>query len=48
MVWRPPLDREDVVSIMGALFDLRSDTQRILALLEEDDGEEEEDPEADT
>jgi hypothetical protein len=48
MVSEPPLDRHDVVSIMEALFDLRRDTQRILALLEEDDGEEEEDPEEDT
>jgi hypothetical protein len=47
MVSEPPLDRHDVVSIMEALFDLRRDTQRILALLEEDDGEEEEDPEED-
>ncbi len=42
VVWEPPLDREDVVSIMGALLDLRRDTQRILALLEEDDGGQEE------
>ena len=33
---------------MGALFDLRRDTRRILALLEEDHGEEAEDPEEDT
>ena len=44
---QPPLEREDVVSIMETLFDLRRDTQRILALLEEDDGEETEDPEED-
>lgn len=47
MSLQPPLDREDVVSIIGALFDIRADTQRIIELLEEDDGQEEEDSEAD-
>jgi hypothetical protein len=38
-----PLDREDVVSIMEVLFDIRKGVDRVLDLLEEDDGEEEED-----
>jgi hypothetical protein len=37
-----PLDRGDVVSIMEALFDIRRDVQRLIDLLEENDGEEEE------
>ena len=37
-----PLDREDVVSIMEVLFDIRKGVDRVLELLEEDDGEEEE------
>jgi hypothetical protein len=38
-----PLDRDDVVSIMEALFDIRGRVNHILFLLEEeDDGEEEE------
>ena len=38
-----PLDRDDVVSIMGALFDIRADVETILSIVtEEDDGEEEE------
>jgi hypothetical protein len=38
-----PLDRDDVVSIMGALFDIRAGVDTILFVLtEEDDGEEEE------
>ena len=37
-----PLDREDVVSIMEVLFDIRKSVDRVLDLLEEDDGEEEE------
>ena len=45
---QPPLDRDDVVSSIGALFDIRADTQHIIKLLEEDDGQEEEDSEADT
>jgi len=39
----PPLDRDDVVSIMEALFDIRARVDDILYLLEEEgDGEEEE------
>jgi hypothetical protein len=35
-----PLDREDVVSIMEALFDIRAGVDEVLLLLqEEDDGE---------
>jgi hypothetical protein len=38
-----PLDRDDVVSIMEALFDIRARVNVILFLLEEEgDGEEEE------
>ena len=38
-----PLDRDDVVSIMGALFDIRAGVQTLLfALTEEDDDEEDE------
>ena len=38
-----PLDRDDVVSIMGALFDIRADVETILSVVtEEDDGEEDE------
>ena len=37
-----PLDRGDVVSIMEVLFDIRKGVDRVLALLEEDNGEEEE------
>ncbi len=48
MASEPPLDREDALSIMGALFDLRQDTQYIIRLLEGDDGQEEENSEADT
>jgi hypothetical protein len=37
-----PLDRDDVVSIMEALFDIRARVDDILFLLEEEgDGEEE-------
>ena len=48
MATEPPIDRHDVRAIMEALFDLRSDTQRILELLEDENGEEEEDSEADS
>ncbi|HYZ18454.1 MAG TPA: hypothetical protein VE615_02820 [Gaiellaceae bacterium] len=35
-----PLDRDDVVSIMEALFDIRAGVDEVLLLLqEEDDGE---------
>jgi hypothetical protein len=37
-----PLDRDDVVTMMAALFDIRSDVERVIRLLEEDDEEEEE------
>jgi hypothetical protein len=36
-----PLDRDDVVTIMGALFDIRVKLGRVISLLEEDDEEEE-------
>jgi hypothetical protein len=35
-----PLDRDDVVIIMGALFDIHADVEHVIRLLEEDDGEE--------
>jgi hypothetical protein len=37
-----PLDRDDVVTMMEALFDIRSDVEWVIRLLEEDDEEEEE------
>ena len=40
-----PLDREDVVTMMEVLFDVRRYTSEIHAVLfEEDEGEEEEEP----
>ena len=36
-----PLTPEDVTTIMGTLFDIRRDTVEILALLKDDDEEEE-------
>ena len=36
-----PLTPEDVNAIMGTLFDIRRDTTEILALLKDDDDEEE-------
>ena len=36
------IDERDVQALMQALFDIKSDVQRIRELLEEDDGEEEE------
>jgi hypothetical protein len=42
----PPIDHRDVTTIMGLLGDIRADVQAIRTLLEEDDGEEEEDPQA--
>ena len=42
----PPLDRADVVSIMEALFDIRTGVDKILMLIrEEDDGDEPEEEE---
>jgi hypothetical protein len=38
-----PLDRDDVNTILEALFDLRAMMTRVLAILEEEDEEEEED-----
>ncbi|MCC6222550.1 MAG: hypothetical protein IT201_03555 [Thermoleophilia bacterium] len=43
----PPIDHRDVTTIMALLGDIRDDVHAIRAQLEEDDGEEEEDPEAD-
>jgi hypothetical protein len=37
-----PLDRDDVVTMMEALIDIRSDVEWVTRLLEEDDEEEEE------
>jgi hypothetical protein len=36
-----PLDRDDVVTMMETLFDIRADVRRVVKLLEEDDEEEE-------
>lgn len=38
----PPISHGDVTTIMGLLGDIKRDVQRIRILLEEDDGEEEE------
>jgi hypothetical protein len=35
-----PLDRDDVVTILATLFDIRADIRHVIRLLEEDDGEE--------
>jgi hypothetical protein len=43
----PLIDHGDVTTVMGLLGDIQLDVQRIRALLEEDDGEEE-DSEADS
>jgi hypothetical protein len=40
--WEPPLDRDDVTTIMGSLFDLNRKAGQILWLLTEDGDEEEE------
>jgi hypothetical protein len=37
-----PIDHSDVTTIMGLLVDVRDDIRAIRQLLEEDDGEEEE------
>jgi hypothetical protein len=37
---RLPLDRDDVVTIMEALFDIRAGVVHVIRLLEEDDEEE--------
>lgn len=41
-----PIDHGDVTTIMGLLGDIRADVQAIRTFLEDDNGEEEEDPEA--
>jgi hypothetical protein len=35
-----PLDRDDVVTIMATLFDIRLNVAQVIRLLEEDDAEE--------
>lgn len=42
-----PITHKDVTTVMGILGDIRSEVVTIRILLEEDDGEEEEDPETD-
>jgi hypothetical protein len=37
----PTLDRDDVNAIFGILFDINANVLRVIALLLEDDGEEE-------
>lgn len=39
-----PLDRGDVLAIIGGLSDIYADTQAILRILEEEDDDEEEEP----
>jgi hypothetical protein len=41
MAYELPLDRDDVVTMMETLFDIRADVRRAIRLLEEDDEEEE-------
>jgi hypothetical protein len=36
-----PVDRDDVVTMMATLFDIRADVRHVIRLLEEDDEEEE-------
>ena len=43
----PPISHHDVMTIMGVLGDIRQDVNAIRRVLEEDDGEEEEDSEED-
>jgi hypothetical protein len=43
-----PIGHRDVTTIMALLGDIRSDVHAIRLQLEDDDGEEEEDPEAHT
>jgi hypothetical protein len=38
---QPPLTETDVNTMMGALLDIRANTDEILELLRDDDGEEE-------
>ncbi len=47
MVPEPLLSHRDVTTIMELLGDIRDDIRALRRLLEEDDGEEEKDPEAD-
>ena len=39
----PPISHSDVTTLMGFIGDIRADVHRIWELLEEDDGEAEED-----
>ena len=41
-----PIEHRDVTTIMALLGDIRGDVHAIRRILEEDDGEEEENPEA--
>jgi hypothetical protein len=43
-----PLDHRDITTVMMLLGDIQSDVRRIRRMLEEDYGEEEEDPEDDS
>jgi hypothetical protein len=43
----PPIEHRDVTTIMALLGDIKGDVREIRILLEDDDGEEEEAPEAD-
>jgi hypothetical protein len=43
----PPIEHRDVTTIMALLGDIKGDVREIRMLLEDDNGEEEEAPEAD-
>jgi hypothetical protein len=43
----PPIDHRDITTIMALLGDIKNDVREIRTLLEDDNGEEEEAPEAD-
>jgi hypothetical protein len=44
---KQPLSEHDVNTMMGTLFDIRVNTEKILDLLRDDDGEEEEERDLD-
>ena len=46
-VAEPPVTHRDVTTIMELVVDIRDDVRALRLTFEEDDGEEEEDPEAD-
>jgi hypothetical protein len=44
----PPIEHQDVTTIMALISDIQADVRRIRNLMEDDDGEEEEVPEDDS